>query len=74
MGRGQLEFLVLVDPVKTEKPKRSRVAVSFGDLGIAGKVKVRDLWSHKDLGEFNGSFEKDIPMHGAGLFRISPTP
>jgi alpha-galactosidase len=71
-GRGSIEFLVLVDPAKQLKPERSKVSVSFADLGVTGKAKVRDLWERKDLGEFSGSFEQEIPLHGGGLFRISP--
>jgi alpha-galactosidase len=73
-GRGSINFLVLVDPVKQVKPERSSVLVSFADLGITGKARVRDLWARGDLGEFSGSFEREIPLHGAGLLRISPTP
>jgi alpha-galactosidase len=73
-GRGSINFLVLVDPVKQVKPQRSKVSVSFADLAITGKARVRDLWARRDLGEFSGSFEQEIPLHGAGLFRISPTP
>ncbi len=71
--KGSIEFLVLVDPVKQVKPERSKVSVSFADLGVTGKAMVRDLWQRKDLGEFSGSFGQEIPLHGAGLFRISPT-
>ena len=74
MGRGQLEFMVLVDPVKQEKPESSQVSVSFADLGITGQALVRDLWKHKDLGEFSRSFGMELPLHGAGLYRISPKP
>lgn len=73
-GRCSINFLVLVDPVKQVKPERSKISVSFVDLGITGKARVRDLWARRDLGEFDGSFEQEIPLHGAGLFRISPTP
>jgi hypothetical protein len=71
-GRGQFEFMVLVDPVKKNKPEQSRVSVSFADVGLTDKAKIRDLWSHRDLGEFTGSFGREIPMHGAGLFRLTP--
>jgi len=33
---------------------------------------VRDLWARRDLGEFTTTFTREIPTHGAGLFRISP--
>ena len=50
------------------------VSVSFADLGIMGKAKVRDLWARRDLGVFSNSFEWELPLHGAGLFRLTPTP
>jgi hypothetical protein len=71
-GRGRFEFMVLVDPDKRVLSERSRVSVSFADLGITGRVQIRDLWEHKDLGEFSGSFGIELPLHGAGLFRIFP--
>ncbi|NLH15054.1 MAG: alpha-galactosidase [Phycisphaerae bacterium] len=73
-GRGSIQFLVLIDPVKQAKPERSKIAVSFADLGFKGKARVRDLWARKDLGEFGNSFEQEIPLHGTGLFRVSPAP
>jgi hypothetical protein len=73
-GRGRFEFLVLVDPEKQLLPERSPVSISFADLGITGRAQVRDLWARKDLGEFDGSFEQELALHGAGLFRLTPTP
>ncbi len=73
-GKGSVQFLVLVDPVRQIRPERSKISVSFADLGIVGKARVRDLWGRKDLGEFGSSFEQEIPLHSAGLFRISPIP
>ena len=62
-------------PLGTISNVADYMAVNFcEDLGITGKVKVRDLWSHEDLGEFRGLFEKKIPMHGSGLYHISPLP
>jgi len=46
------------------------VTVSFKDIGIQGSAKVRDLWMHKDLGSFNGSYTAEIPRHGAVLIKI----
>lgn len=73
-GRGAIEFCVLVDPDKRIKPQHSRVSVSLADLGINGKARVRDLWARRDLGVFSGSFGMDLPLHGAGVYRISPAP
>jgi len=47
--------------------------VNFKDIGIKGSVKVRDLWRHKELGQFKGSFNRELPQHGAGLYRLTPT-
>ena len=52
--------------------KTTSVQVAFQDLGLTGRCAVRDLWTHKDLGEFSDTFASPIPYHGAGLYRISP--
>ncbi len=49
------------------------ISVSLAGLGIGGAVKVRDLWTHKDLGDFTGEFAPVVNSHGAGLYRVSPT-
>jgi len=48
-----------------------RVTVDFPDVGFVGKVRARDLWQHKDLGEFEKQLTADIPAHGAKLYRLS---
>ena len=50
------------------------VAVSLADMGIAGPVRIRDLWTHTDLGVFEKTFARDLGFHGAGLYRLSPVP
>lgn len=69
---GSVNFGVLVDKGTLNIPDQASVKVNFEAINIKGKVKVRDLWNHKDLGTFNGSFERDLPQHGAGLYRITP--
>ncbi|MGA2854713.1 MAG: glycoside hydrolase family 27 protein [Verrucomicrobiota bacterium] len=59
------------DPAADELQPRS-VSVSLADLGFTGKVKVRDLWSHKNLGVFHGTFTREINSHGAGLYALQP--
>ena len=46
------------------------VELSFKDIGKKGSLKIRDLWSHKDIGSFNGSFKVDVPRHGVALIRV----
>jgi len=70
--RGSVVFGVLVDKGTIELPEKAIVSVDFKDLGITGKARVRDLWSHKDLGTFDKSFSRELPLHASGLFQISP--
>ncbi len=46
------------------------VSVSFRDIGIAGSATLRDLWTRRDLGSFQGSFSANVPKHGVALIRI----
>ena len=50
---------------------KSPVAVSFAELGIKGKVTVRDLWEMKEVGSFSKSFSSVVNSHGAKLFRFN---
>ena len=70
---GTARFLATVGrPANTDDGPGVPVPVALRDLGFAGAVNVRDLWTHEDLGGFTGEFAPVIPFHGAGLFRISP--
>jgi alpha-galactosidase len=46
------------------------VTVNFKDVGARSRVHLRDLWQHKDLGPFTGSYTGDVPRHGAILLKI----
>lgn len=48
------------------------VTADWADLGVSGKMRVRDLWRQKDLGDFDGSFGAEIPRHGVVLVRLFP--
>ncbi len=48
----------------------SSVAASWSEIGVTGKAKVRDLWSHKNLGVFQGEFQANLPAHGCELVKI----
>jgi hypothetical protein len=71
IGRGSVEFAVLTEDAKINMPDRSNVSVTLADLGFSGEVRVCDLWKRLDLGTFTTTFAQDIPLHGAGLYRIS---
>jgi len=46
------------------------VTVSFKDIGVQASATVHDLWKHKDLGSFNGSYTEEVPRHGVVLIRV----
>lgn len=50
------------------------ISVNLGVLGFNGRVRVRDLWAREDIGEFEGTIEREINPHGAGLYRITEIP
>jgi hypothetical protein len=67
-----VQFMVSTEDPAGKSPKDSTdIAIQFKDLGINGKAKVRDLWSHKDIGVFEKEFAAKIARHGAGLYRIT---
>ncbi len=48
----------------------NQVTVNWSDLGLKGKLHVRDLWRQKDLGKFPNSFTATVPRHGVVLIRV----
>jgi alpha-galactosidase len=46
------------------------VTAEWSNLGISGEQPVRNLWLHKDLGSFNGSFKASVPSHGAVMLKV----
>jgi alpha-galactosidase len=69
---GSVVFGVLVDKGTMDITGVSEVKVDFTAIGVTGKARVRDLWSHQDLGSFEGHFGRKLPVHGAGLYRVTP--
>ena len=56
---------------RSEKP--SKISVPWEALGYPAslKVKVRDLWSHKDQPAASGSFAADVVPHGVVMIRLA---
>jgi alpha-galactosidase len=71
---GSVVFGVMVDRGDHAMTDHNEVKVDFEAIGITGKAKVRDLWARKDLGIFSEAFTRELPLHGAGLYRITPVP
>jgi len=44
--------------------------VSFHDVGALERVTVRDLWTRKDLGTFDGSFTANLNAHSVMLITL----
>jgi alpha-galactosidase len=44
--------------------------VEFQDIGITGPVRVRDLWSRKDLGTFRTKFAVNVLKHGVVMIKL----
>jgi alpha-galactosidase len=51
--------------------KPARLSVSWAELGVAGKQRVRDLWRQEDAGVFENDFAVDVPRHGVACVRLS---
>jgi len=49
---------------------RGVIAATWDMLGLEGPQPVRDVWRHKDLGDYDGSFSAMLPPHGSVLLKI----
>lgn len=47
------------------------IGVRWADLGLLGKAAVRDLWVHKNLGEYADGYQAQVPPHGSVLLRVT---
>jgi alpha-galactosidase len=48
----------------------AKVTAKWSDLGRTGSQPVRDLWLHKNVGSFEGSYSVEVPAHGCVLLKI----
>jgi len=48
----------------------AKVSVKWGELGLDGPRKVRDLWARRDLGTLAG-YSAEVPPHGVVLIRLA---
>jgi alpha-galactosidase len=46
------------------------MSVSFTELGLDGRRKVRDVWRQKDIGSFADSFQSPVASHGVIFVRL----
>lgn len=48
-----------------------KVTLDFGRLELGGKVALRDLFAHKDLGKKTGEYTVTVPAHGTAVYRAT---
>jgi len=71
---GSVRFLTVVGTeANTDAGPGLPVEVDLAALVGGAPVRVRDLWTHTDLGEQSGTFAPVVPYHGAKLYRLSRT-
>ena len=54
--------------------EKGKIEFQWSDIGYPNSLKanVRDLWLHKELGEFNGSFSAEVKKHSAVMVKVTP--
>ena len=52
----------------------NEIGFAWTDIGYPDHLmaRVRDLWEHKDSGEFKGSYKAKVPSHAVVMVRVSP--
>lgn len=63
---GKTRAVALYNPSDREE----EMCLSFSEVDLAGKVKVRDLFEHQDLGEKEGSMSVVVPAHGTRIYKL----
>ncbi len=48
------------------------MTVTWEQLGIQGKQRVRDVWRQQDQGDSEGSYSAEVPRHGVKFVRMWP--
>ncbi|WP_370479253.1 glycoside hydrolase family 27 protein [Tamlana flava] len=46
------------------------VGVKLSELGLLGKVKITNLWTGEEVGEFKDEFIQNLKPHASGLYKI----
>jgi alpha-galactosidase len=52
----------------------AEISFSWTDIGYPNNLnaKVRDLWKHKDIGNFTGSFSANVKSHDVIMIKVIP--
>lgn len=46
------------------------MTLDFGDVDLGGNVKVRDLFTRRDVGTYTGTYSIQVPAHGTRIYRL----
>lgn len=65
-AHGNVRAVALYNPGNTAKTIR----IPFKTIQLSSGARVRDLWTHSDLGEFTDYYETLVPAHGTAMLRI----
>lgn len=63
---GKTRAVALYNPSDREE----EMCLSFSEVDLGGKVKVRDLFEHQDLGDMEGSLAVTVPAHGTRIYKL----
>lgn len=50
----------------------AKVTLKLSEIGVTGKVKVRDLWAHADKSAAEGDLAETVEGHGVVMLRLTP--
>ena len=50
--------------------REEEMCLSFSEVDLGGKVKVRDLFEHQDIGEMEGGLSVMVPPHGTRIYKL----
>lgn len=59
-----------VELLNRDDEKSREITLKFKSLNLEGRFIVRDLWQHRDLGEFENQFSVDVNSHEVVLVKI----
>lgn len=55
------------------KDTAADVTVQWSDLNLMGKIRIRDLYSHKDIASQPKGYRTHLPPHGSAMLKVSGT-
>lgn len=63
-----------IKPAHAPPPAGTSITVQFADVGLKGKVAVRDIWAQKDVGVFETSYTAtNVAVHGTAFLKLTPS-